>query len=44
MPIIRVSILRCQPHQFAELTAMMAESYAVLEPEIRRMRGLIHFL
>lgn len=43
MPVIRVSILRCQPHQFAELNEMMAESNAVLEPGIRRMHGIIHF-
>jgi hypothetical protein len=43
MPIVRVSLLRCQPRQFAELKKMMAESLAVLEPGIRQMRGLIHF-
>ena len=43
MPIVRVSVLRCHPQQFAELKKMMAESIAVLEPGIRRMRGLIHF-
>jgi hypothetical protein len=42
MPIVRVSILRCQPHQFVELTTMMTESNAVLAPSIRRMHGLIH--
>jgi hypothetical protein len=43
MPTVRVSVLRCHPHQFAELKKMMAESIAVLEPGIRQMRGLIHF-
>lgn len=43
MPIVRVSVLRCQPQHFAELKKMMAESMAVLEPGVRRMRGLIHF-
>ena len=43
MPIIRVSVLRCQPQHFAELKKMMAESLAVLGPGIREMRGLIHF-
>ena len=43
MPTVRVSVLRCQPQQFAELKKMMAESIAVLEPGIRRLRGLIHF-
>jgi hypothetical protein len=43
MPIVRVSVIRCDPQQFAELKKMMAEAIAVLEPGIRRMRGLIHF-
>lgn len=43
MPTVRVSVLRCHPQHFAELKRMMAESMAVLEPGIRRMRGLIHF-
>jgi hypothetical protein len=43
MPIVRVSVLRCHPRQFAELKQMMAESIAVLEPGIRQMSGLIHF-
>jgi len=43
MPILRVSVLRCQPQHFAELKIMMAESIGVLEHGIRRMRGLIHF-
>ena len=43
MLTVRVSILRCDPPQFAELRKMMADSQAVLEPGIREMRGLIHF-
>jgi hypothetical protein len=43
MPTVRVSVIRCHPQQFAELKKMMADSIAVLEPGIRRMRGLIHF-
>jgi hypothetical protein len=43
MSTIRVSVLRCQPQHFAELKTMMAESMAVLEPGIRRLRGLVHF-
>lgn len=43
MPVIRVSVLRCQPQHFAELKTMMAEAVTVLEPGIRQMRGLIHF-
>ena len=43
MPTVRVSVLRCQPQHFAELKKMMAESMAVLEPGIRRMRGLVRF-
>lgn len=43
MPIVRVSILRCQPERFAELRQMMAESRAVLEDGIRKMHGLLHY-
>jgi len=43
MPIIRVSVIRCQPQDFAALKQMMAEAKAVLEPGISRMRGLIRF-
>ncbi len=43
MAIVRVSVLRCHPQQFAELKQMMAELVAVLGPGIREMRGLIHF-
>ena len=43
MLTVRVSVLRCDPSKFAELRQMMADSYAMLEPGIRGMRGLIHF-
>lgn len=43
MPTVRVSVMRCDPKQFAEFTKMMAESLAVLEAGIRQMRGLVHF-
>jgi hypothetical protein len=43
MPVLRVSVLRCQPEHFARLKKLMAESLAMLEPGIRPMRGLIHF-
>lgn len=43
MLTVRVSILRCDPPQFADLCKLMAESESVLEPGIRGMRGLIHF-
>jgi len=43
MPTVRVSVMRCDPNQFAEFKRMMTESLAVLEPGIRQLRGLIHF-
>ena len=43
MPVIRVSVLRCQPAQFPELKSMMAESLSALEPGLRTMRGLLHY-
>ena len=43
MPIIRVSVIRCQPQDFPIIKQMMADSLAVLQPGISRMRGLIHF-
>jgi hypothetical protein len=38
-PIVRVSILRCAPDQFAKFERMMAEAEAVLTPGIRKMNG-----
>lgn len=43
MAIVRVSILRCRPDQFAEFRRMMVESNAELEAGIRQMRGLLHY-
>ena len=43
MPVIRVSILRCKPEQFAELKEMMERSEEVLAPGIRQMNGFLHF-
>jgi hypothetical protein len=42
-PVIRVSILRCQPEKFLELRQMMIEADAVLRPGIEAMTGLIDF-
>jgi len=42
-PVIRVSILRCQPEKFSELRQMMIEADAVLRPGIEAMAGLIEF-
>jgi hypothetical protein len=39
MPTVRVSVMRCDPKQFAEFKKMMAESIIVLEPGIRHMRS-----
>ncbi len=41
--VIRVSVLRSKPEQFTELKQMMMRSQAVLEPGIRKMRGLVHY-
>lgn len=43
MSVIRVSVIRCEQHNFTELKQLMEESFAVLEPGIRQMRGLLHF-
>jgi hypothetical protein len=42
-PVIRVSILRCQPEKYLELRQMMIEADAVLRPGIEAMAGLIAF-
>ena len=42
-PVVRVSILRCAPENFAELERLMAESDAILRPGVEAMPGLIHF-
>ncbi len=43
MPCVRISILRCDADQFAELSQMMLDAEAVLAPGIRALPGLIHF-
>ena len=43
MPVIRVSVLRCKPAQFAEFKEMMDRSRGVLEPGILKMEGLLHY-
>ena len=42
-PVIRVSILRCEPPQFARLEQLMKESEAVLRPGIEAMPGLLAY-
>ena len=42
-PVVRVSILRCQPEHFARLSAMMAEFEGVLRPGIQAMPGLVAY-
>ena len=42
MPCVRISILRCDPDQFAEMRQMMADAEATLAPGIRALPGLIH--
>lgn len=39
-PIVRVSILRCQPERLARCSAVMAEFEAALRPGIEAMPGL----
>jgi hypothetical protein len=41
--VVRVSVLRCKPDEFAELRTMMSDAQEVLESGIRKMNGLIHF-
>jgi hypothetical protein len=38
-PVVRVSVLRCEPSRFLEFERMMNESAALLLPGIRAMRG-----
>ena len=42
-PVVRVSILRCEPARFARLSGMMAEFEAVLRPGIEAMPGLVAY-
>jgi hypothetical protein len=43
MSVVRVSVLRCKPEDFAGLRDMMTAALAPLEPGIARMPGLVHF-
>jgi len=42
-PVVRVSILRCAPEQFAELKRMSIEAESKLRPGIEAMPGLLAF-
>jgi hypothetical protein len=42
-PIVRVSILRCEPSQFAEMRQMMLAADSVLRLGIEAMPGLLAF-
>lgn len=42
-PVVRVSILRCQPEHFAELRQMSIAAEPVLRPGIEAMPGFISF-
>lgn len=42
-PIVRVSILRCRPDQFARMSTMMAQFEETLRPGIEEMLGLIAY-
>ena len=42
-PVVRVSVLRCEPDQFQAFRQMMADSEPVLVPGIRKMNGLISY-
>jgi hypothetical protein len=41
--VVRVSVLRCKPQQFAEFREMMARSQPRLTPGISKMQGLIAY-
>jgi hypothetical protein len=43
LPVVRVSILRCEPEQFQSLRGKMVEAEEVLSPGIRAMTGLIAY-
>jgi hypothetical protein len=42
-PVVRVSILRCEPERFAEVRQMMVDADAVLRPGVEAMAGLLAF-
>jgi hypothetical protein len=41
--IVRVSVLRCEPRDFARLRAMMVDAEKVLRPGIEAMPGLLAY-
>ncbi len=43
MPIVRISILRCEPEQFARFRERMAAAEAVLAPGITAMKGCVAY-
>ena len=43
LPVVRVSILRCQADQFAMFRSMMTEAEPMLVPGIQTMRGLVSY-
>jgi hypothetical protein len=42
-PVVRVSVLRCKPEDYARLRVMMVEAEAVLRPGIEAMEGFLAF-
>jgi hypothetical protein len=43
LPVVRVSILRCQPEAFAKFQRMMTDAEPMLGPGIRAMKGLVSY-
>lgn len=42
-PVVRVSVLRCDPEQFSRLRQMMVEAEATLRPGIEAISGLLAY-
>ena len=42
-PVVRVSIIRCEPDRFAKLQQLMVDAEKVLRSGIESMQGLIEF-
>ena len=42
-PVVRVSILRCEPERFADIRQMMVDADPVLRPGVEAMPGLLAF-
>lgn len=42
-PVVRVSVVRCKPEDFAHIRVMMVDADAILRPEIETMPGLLGF-